>query len=223
MSDREGLPEGTHPAALLLPWYLSGELSDGERASVEAHLSGCQACREELASLAALRTSTRAMIESASPPSPRVRNEVLSRIRGRAATGPSSGGSLDQLARWSRDLLAPKWAPTFAVLLILAQLGTLTSLWMHSRTPAPLAPGGLLPRALAPSTVRLRIVFNPSASARDIQEGIRSLQGHIVDGPAADGAYVVELAPAGPQVIAKEIQALRGRPGLVDRLELAQP
>jgi len=39
----------------LLPWYMNGTLDEAERASYEAHLGDCQACREEMSVIEALR------------------------------------------------------------------------------------------------------------------------------------------------------------------------
>src|SRR5579864_3619220 len=38
-----------HEAALLLPWYVTGQLEHLERARVDAHLKVCARCRAELA------------------------------------------------------------------------------------------------------------------------------------------------------------------------------
>jgi len=220
MSDPENLAEHPHPVALLLPWYLSAQLSESERREVDAHLGGCTACRDELAELAELRTRTREMLAAAPPPSAHLRHRVLSQIRGPAgvADGARRRGLMESLASATQWLLAPKWAPALALLLIAGQLGTLVWLGMRVDTPSP-----LISRAVTRGAVRLRVVFTPTATAGDVLSGIRALDGRIVDGPVADGAYVIELAPASPQAIAAKIRALREQPGLVDRIELAPP
>ena len=220
MSDPENLAEPPHPTALLLPWYLSAQLSESERREVDAHLSGCAACRDELAELSELRTRTREMIEAAPAPGAHVRQRVLSQIRGPAgvAEGARRRGLLESVASATQWLLAPKWAPALALLLIVGQLGTLAWFGMRVDTPPP-----LMSRAVTRGAVRLRVVFTPTATAGDVLSGIRALDGRIVDGPVADGAYVIELAPASPQAIAAKIRALREQPGLVDRIELAAP
>ena len=220
MSDPESLAEHPHPVALLLPWYLSAQLSESERREVDAHLSGCTACRDELAELGELRARAREMLEGAPAPGAHVRHRVLSQIGGPAGVtkGASRRGLIESVASATQWLLAPKWAPALALLLIVGQLGTLAWLGMRVETPAP-----LISRAVTRGAVRLRVVFNPTTTERDVLSGIRALDGRIVDGPAADGAYVIELAPATPQVIAAKIRALREQPGLVDRIELAPP
>src|SRR5262245_17857853 len=44
-----------HEIHELLPLHLYGDLSDAERAAVEAHLAECPACRAELTALSAVR------------------------------------------------------------------------------------------------------------------------------------------------------------------------
>lgn len=64
-----------------LPEYVRGRLSDGERAAVEAHLSSCRACREELQILEELLAAPEPRLEPSeadrlytplSPPRPMV-------------------------------------------------------------------------------------------------------------------------------------------------------
>lgn len=82
-----------HEAAqALFSDYLDDELSAPDRATVEAHLSGCERCREELndlrKTLAALRGSK---VELAAEPSPafldNLRSQINVRSRGRFFSG----------------------------------------------------------------------------------------------------------------------------------------
>jgi anti-sigma factor RsiW len=213
MSDIPQQSSDVHPAALLLPWYLNGQLSETERREVEGHLTGCATCKDELESLSALRQQTRDMIMRASGPSLRVKRVVMSEVRNRVMRPRV----LDRIASAALELLRPKWAPSLALLIIICQFGALA--WLSTR---PGAPPELTSRSVEVA-VRLRIVFSPAAAERDVRSAIRDLGGHIVDGPTDDGAYIVQLSGGSPQLVAATLRALRERPGLVERIENAAP
>jgi Putative zinc-finger len=205
-----------HPTTLLLPWYVNGSLSEQERRQVEAHLATCAECSKELASFPQVREQTRTFFDEVPGPSPRARQAVMTRVRPRVARP----GLLDRLARIFQDLLAPKWAPAALMLVVVGQFAGLG--WLATRPE-----GGSGPvtnsRAVPTPAVQLKIVFNPSISTGTLQSTLRELGGHIVDGPTADGAFIVELAPDSPKLIGARIRSLRERPDLVQKIESATP
>jgi anti-sigma factor RsiW len=208
------LPD-VHATVLLLPEYLSGQLSDVEREEVERHLQSCAGCKEELDSMAGLRAQLKETQEQAPGPSARVRAEVFRRLDERRAPRVSL---IDRFAEAFQWVLQPKWAPALAVLIIAGQLGALA--WLTVR------PGGgaqIQTRGVQTAATRLSIVFNPAAPQREVAQALRTLGAHIVDGPAADGAYVIEITPAPPTEIASRLRALRERRDLVERLDTAPP
>ncbi len=215
MTEVQESPPGVHPVALLLPWYLSGQLNETERAEVQQHLQGCAACGSELASLTALRTQSRQMFMEAPSPSPRLRQAVLGRLRQRTSRPTAA----ERLAQLFQGLLAPKWAPTAAMAVIVAQLGAVA--WLATR-PHEMSPP-IIARDVPTEAIRLKILFNPAAALGEVQAAIHDLGGRIVDGPAADGAYTLELAPDSPQRIAERLRALRERKGLIERIDDAAP
>jgi anti-sigma factor RsiW len=214
MSDAPQQPSDVHSIALLLPWYLSGRLSEPERREVEGHLTGCAACKDELASLSEMRRQSRDIIMGAPGPSPRVKHVVMSRVR----NWRPRPRFLDRVASAAVELLRPKWAPSLAVLLIIGQFGALA--WLTTRPGAQLE---LTSRSVAAVGVRLKIVFSPAATERDVRSAIRDLAGKIVDGPTDDGAYIVQISGASPQLVAAKLRTLRERPGLVERIDNAAP
>jgi hypothetical protein len=71
---------------LSLGAYVLGALDPTERAAVEAHLSRCASCREELAKLAAMpgllsRVRVEDLIEPEPPPSPAATDRLIERLR----------------------------------------------------------------------------------------------------------------------------------------------
>jgi len=227
MTETQEKTPDVHEIVLLLPWYLNGKLAEAERIEVERHLSNCPECRRELESLSAVRTQTREMLAAVPGPSDRVRQAVMDQIRRSPAAAP---GPLERLAGAFAILFRPQWAPALAVLLIVGQFGALA--WLaqgpgtHAVTPET-RPGGLQPRGVPGSTagqpLRLRILFGPAATVRDVAGAIHDLGGRVVDGPTPEGAFIIELQTASPQETSSRLRALRERPGLVESIENATP
>lgn len=156
----------------------------------------------------------------------RVRQSVLERIHRppatpvvrapRAALAPSAPSGLE---RWLRSLLAPHWAPAAALVLLLAQAGVLV--WMLPGSAPQPAPVGTRGVGVAPT--RLRLVFNPLATEAQIRAVLRALDAHIVDGPGASGAYLIELSSADPKAVSGRLQGLRSRTDVVQSIDVALP
>jgi anti-sigma factor RsiW len=203
---------------LLLPWYANGTLAEGERLKVEAHLRECAECRGELESVVSLRQDARAMFESEPAPSARLRSEVMARVRKSRRGAAQPRPFLESLATLFQPLMRPKWAPALAAMLIVVQAGMLGWFALQS-SPQP----EVQPRGVETAAARIRIVFNPHATEQDIRAALTALNGRIVDGPSADGGYVIELPAVEPTVLSQRLRELRERPGVVERIENVAP
>ncbi|MBU6433369.1 MAG: zf-HC2 domain-containing protein [Nitrospirae bacterium] len=210
MVEPDTLDQPIHPEGALLPWYLNGTLREDERRQVDQHLSSCAACRAELDELAQLNVQLHEVYAAQSEPSSRLQRAVLGQVALEASTkgaksvsGPQRLKGLDE---WFRSLFAPRWAPVLVVTLLVAQLGLL--LWSMTR---PTLLDQVTTRGLGAPTVRLRVVFQETASERQIRSLVQGLRGRIVDGPTSDGAYIMEF-PAGDQAAAqKKVDVLRSQ------------
>ena len=222
MAEPDTLDQGVHPEGALLPWYLNGTLREDERRQVDQHLSSCAACRAELDEMAQLNVQLHEVYAAQSEPSTQIQRAVLAQVqleasapRAEPVTGPQRQNGLDD---WFRSLFAPRWAPAFAVTLLVAQLGLL--LWSMTR---PTLSDQVTTRGLGAPTIRLRVVFQETASERQIRALVQGMRGRIVDGPTPDGAYVMEL-PAGDQTAAqKKVDALRSQTETVRTVEPVSP
>ena len=113
--------ENEHEDNVLLSAFIDGELSREEGARVDAHLSGCSLCREEVESLRTMKTVLADAPRRAMPP------ELISAIEDRAVR-PS------WLAVPPRFLNAPGiFAPAGA----LAALALVASLWLGFKRESP--------------------------------------------------------------------------------------
>jgi hypothetical protein len=179
-------PRATCPPDVLglLPWYAeSTSLSDAERARVEAHAAGCDACRRELA-----------WVDGTGQPGPPFpdRERIWARVQARIAQGERARAPL---RRGLRRRAAPLAAGVAVALAFAA------GLWAGSaRRPRPDA-GAEYRVASEPHTApraaaELDVVFQPGASAARIGSVLRALGAEIVSGPSpVSGVCRVRLAP----------------------------
>jgi len=102
--------------------YVLDAIDDVERAAFARHLSGCEACALEVAELR--ETVTRLADESWSAPPPRMRDEVLAKVRQTRQVGPGRPereGTTPALLRWRR-----RTAIAVAAGILVAGAGTAT-------------------------------------------------------------------------------------------------
>jgi Putative zinc-finger len=212
----ELLPPDLHPQALLLPWYLSGMLADAEQRDVTDHFATCADCRAELAALTRDRRLVREVLTASPGPSRDLRTEVLGKISNASAAGPRAA----PLAAESRGgwRVRPLWRAGMALAasLILVQFGVIL------RLAHPPAPPSVMTRSLGSPTTRLRLLVDPNASHAALTDFLRSLHARIVDGPSADGAYVVELSTADPRQIDEDLARARAESQLIRELKVIQ-
>lgn len=211
-----------HAEGALLPWYLNGTLQEDERRHVDQHLSACAACRAELEELTQLNVQLHEVYVAQSEPSTGIQRAVrvlVQRETSEKDAKPVTGSAwLDGLDAWFRSLFIPRWAPTLAVTLLVAQLGLL--LWSLT---LPALSDQAMTRGLGAPTVRLRVVFQETASERQIRVLVQGVHGRIVDGPALDGVYIMEV-PAGDRAATqKKVDALRSQTESIRTVEPMTP
>lgn len=206
-----------HEVALLLPWYLNGQLGEAERLEVERHLAACDACCEELTALQSLRANYRELQLAEPGPSPSVRAALFAQLPPALSPSPTRR---TRNARWLDALsgiFRPAWVQVAVSLLVITQFAVLGS--MLYRTPGEVVTS----RAVARPTTRLRIVFVGTATQEQEVAVLRGIGGRVVDGPDAGGAYLIELAPQPPAALAQRLKALREQTDVVRNLELVPP
>jgi anti-sigma factor RsiW len=190
----------------LLPWYANGQLDEADRAIVDAHLTSCAYCRQQLA-------IERRLIEEFQAIEPEIESG-WTRLRGRfASDNPVPTVKASRPAR-----LAEAWAfltrPAVATLAA-AQLAFFivagsALLWLSRPayhvlgSPPPAAAGNLI------------IMFRADATEQDIRDVLKSAGATIVDGPTPANAYVLHVATARRQMALETLQAN-------DNVQLAQP
>jgi len=205
-----------HSQALLLPWFLAGTLTEFEREAVIAHLSSCRGCQAELESVHACRELVCKALSPATTPSPEAERRVMQSIgsRQQAVAGATRGR---RRAPWLRRV-----AGGVSVAVIGAQAVAILYL-AGIRAHAPLPPTSVVSRGLAPARTQLRVMIAPTATEGAISGLLARLNARIVDGPRADGAYVIELAPLAVDRDASTLERLNSDRALVLEAHVVSP
>lgn len=214
----ELLPSGVHPQALLLPWYLSGTLAESEQQDVTGHLAGCAVCCAELAALTRHRHLVREALSAFPGPSRVLRMEVLSRISRASLEGrPAAPQTAASRGAWRTR---PVWLAGMALAasLIIVQFAAILRL-----AQAPTVQPPVLTRGLGSPTTRLELLVDPEATEAALTAFLRSLPARLVDGPSADGAYMVEIPTADPGQIAADLARARAESQLIREVKVVTP
>ena len=208
----------------LVPWYLNGTLEDRDREEVTAHLTGCLACRQELAQCQALAAAVQSAGDAEWAPRPDRLERLLASIELLEATNVRSAGWRTRLragTQWLAELLHTtpnpvRWALAVQAAVLVLVVGL--AVW----------PGALSPRApyrtLAEGDRRIgqslvHVVFAEQISEREMRTLLGRVQGKIVDGPSAVGLYTVEVGARTPDEVTSMVAILRNDP----KVRLAEP
>ena len=197
----------------LLPWYATGQLDEADRAKVDAHLSSCAHCRQQLALEHQLIDQFQAMspeVESGwsrlkarlETPAPAMAAPVAPAMRRRARPNP-----LSEL--WT--LLSRPAVATFAI----AQLAFVVfagSLLLSLSRPSYRALGS----APVPAAANVIVMFRSDATIEDVRDTLKLAGASIVDGPTPSDAYLLHVAP---QQRAAALAKLQSN----ENVQLAQP
>ncbi|HEY7667476.1 MAG TPA: zf-HC2 domain-containing protein [Actinomycetota bacterium] len=201
----------THPEELLTE-YVDGALTPEERAAVDAHVSGCDRCRHEVALAAAARLALAAIPEVPAPAG------VADRALAVAASGPAA--ETPGPPRWYR--IAGIAAAAAAVALVLVVVlpnpkgGDQKTLSADTAAGAAEAGGAIAPEAAA-SSLEVRDADYDTADLaglvapyRDAAVGIASDQGRL--GSDAETRRALEcLNQAAPDAAGDLMQLIQAR------------
>ena len=189
---------------LLLPWFVTGQLSPDEQALVEAHLVTCPDCKADLALDRGLA------VEVANLPmgielgwaSMLRRLDGAPERRGIAVRSwwKRLGGRLGGLLRVSAPWLG--WA-------MAAQLGLFVLVGVVS--PPAQQPARYHTLAAAPTAApgNVVVIFRPDTTERAIRQMLKADDARVVDGPTAAGAYVLRVPDTGRPAALARLKARR--------------
>ena len=215
MREREDHGERSHQRVWeLLPWYVNGSLAQPERERVEAHLAACRRCEEEVRACRRTAAEIAGAGEVAPSPHPIQFQRVLARIEESENEERRHGGGWRILSPFRalvqatpRPLRGALVAQAAVIFLLVGFLA-----WDALRPVPPASgssPAGSSPTiyrtlsAPAPApvpTFRLRVMFSPKATEREIRGLLLGIRGEITAGPSPLGLYTVEVPAAGDPV-----------------------
>lgn len=191
----------------LLPWYVNGTLAQPERQRVEEHLAECLRCREEERACRRTAEAVRKTGDAAPSPHPVQFQRLLARVEEheREEARPRGRRLRSLLAATPR---AVRVALIAQAAMILALVGVLA--WNAMARPAEyITLSDSAPPPVAGE--RLRVMFAPGATEREIRGLLLAIQGEIKAGPSPIGVYTVEV-PAGRDPLAVVLARLRSEP-----------
>jgi anti-sigma factor RsiW len=179
----------------LLPWYVNGTLSPAEQVKVEAHLTGCADCQEELKFERLLHGQVAGL--------PLGAEDGWKQMQTRLAAEPP------RKARTPRPpmLAWTGWAAAAALL-----VGVVAMAVPYAQSGRYHALGAQ-PRATPGNLV---VIFRPETPEKAMRAAFNASSARLVDGPTGADAYVLAV-PAARRTAA--LEQLRARPDVV----LAEP
>jgi hypothetical protein len=221
MREREDQDERIHRRACeLLPWYVNGSLAGRERETVEAHLDGCPRCQAEERACRQAAAAVSGAGEAAPSPHPAQFQRLLERVEEeeRAQGGGRLASVRALLGATPRPLRGALVAQAAMILLLVGALA-----W-GARRPGAQVSGPAVYRTLSDPaarpahTARLRLMFSPKATEREVRELLLGVHGEIAAGPSPLGIYTVEVpveAPAGGDPVKAVLARLRSESQVV--------
>jgi len=187
----------SHPSELL-PWFANGTLDAAEHRQVEAHLSACPQCREEVTAIKSLRTRLKDIESQGRSPGELGLARLKRRIRFETETAGNPSPH-----RWLMPALAA------AVIVIAAQAGLMLNMNAAHRQNMQLMSG--------PAAGDIQIRFTTDARAEQIAALLQSIHGRIVGGPGAMDVYRIRIkaGASGGKTVQEAIRRLRARHDVV--------
>jgi Putative zinc-finger len=206
---------------VLLPWLVTGRLSEADRMRAEAHLGHCAACREEYGAQRAVHAIVAA--DGAVDQMPTAGLNKL-RLRLEQAAAPDAPRRSDDPAvagATQRHRAARLRASAIAASLLVMAIGVgipVAQYWRHAAHPAEGAPYYTVTSAAAPvPNAAIRVVFAPTLPLSDLNALLESRHLTIVSGPTEAGVY--SLAMADGQSMEATLRSLRAS----DAVRFAEP
>jgi hypothetical protein len=191
------MSEQQHPDELL-PWYVNGTLTGTELADVEAHVTACPRCQDEI-------TVLRAMHAAAKVASDTIPSEFAWQRLRRDMKQPSTTQSKKR--QW--------WIPSMAAaaLLVIA----VQSVIILNLTPSE-GGYGLAGKHLPGAIVQVK--FNPAATEEQVRNSLQAVSADIVAGPSATGLYMLRLSDeAHDPAVNQKILSLMADKGVIDYVQ----
>jgi hypothetical protein len=200
----------------LLPWYVNERLNPQEWVEVEAHLSNCLLCQDEVARCRNFNQAVKSNQQEIWTPSAPHFAKILDNVNAferRATTSKKSSGWLANWLPWLHNTPSPaRFALGLQGALVLALATTLlyrglvpTENYRTLSNPAPSS------QSIGP---QIRVVFAEDISEKEMRTLLLNVSSRLVGGPSSLGVYTIALESGhGDSASAKQALAqLRAHP-----------
>lgn len=168
----------------LIPWYVNSSLDESEEALVRTHCEDCGECRADVAREKELREAIAGMPSGADRGWTALREKVLQRP---PPAKRRIGASL-------RRPVALGWA-----LAGQAAVAAGVAVAFLSLAPTEPEPGyRLLASPDEGAGGNVIVLFSPETTEADLRRTLGAVDGRIVDGPTASGAYILRVSESDP-------------------------
>jgi hypothetical protein len=191
----------------LLPWYATGQLDAADRARVDAHLSSCASCRQQLAIEHQLIDEIQAMTPEVESGWARLKARIDAPQPVVIRPQPRRRSAFAEFwALLSRPAVAGLAVAQFAFVLVAG------SILLSLSQPSYHALGSSAP----PSTGNLIVIFRADTTVEEVQGALKDAGASIVDGPTSADAYLLHVAPQRRQAALARLKA-------DDNVQMAEP
>jgi hypothetical protein len=196
----------------LLPWFLSGTLTESDRDWVEHYLREHPEAEAEVRWTQTLQGCVRESVQVV-PPELGL-DELLRRIRTKNTTKGKPAGGPGWFGRLSQFFTTLRFTPASALVaaVILVQAGIIGGLVheLYQFKPESLGSAAFRSYPGWPSTAAgplLRITFKSDATESDLRNLLLQIGGSIVSGPSQLGDYLVEVETPALDEVSKKVAA----------------
>ena len=187
----------------LLPWFVTGRLSNDDAQRIERHLETCAECRAELEAQRELAAAFRRDDPVMLAPQASLQ-KLLARVD---RSVPESSEVIP-----TRKPRSPQWFAIAAAVPAFAIGASFVLLWQQfdDRLHAPRFTT-LTNSSVASAGPTLRVVFRPETRTDALQRVVRSIDAQIVAGPTEAGVYTLRLTQSmSEQRLAATLTRVRG-------------
>jgi anti-sigma-K factor RskA len=174
----------------LLPWYVTGRVSREEAKGIEAALKTMPDLADKLAQVQREREAVARAAEGIEPAPPESLQRLLQQVE---TTRQWRVPRIDNQANsngWIKAALGRNdvWQAAFAVACV-----AIVALGVRLYDPPAPSEFGVASNISGAGGATVLVTFQPGATAADISTLLTGMKATMVDGPRADGTYVVQL------------------------------
>jgi Putative zinc-finger len=217
MTTISGSSAPIHPEiSALLPWYVNGRIGERERRRVDAHLTECAHCREELAREQWVYRNMNAETPLEYMPAVSL-NRLQARLDGidvaNSERSPEGEAAVAAAERPRRRSMPWQGLMAASVAVIAVALGLLAAdRWMQYRARAAMSAAAPAYYTVTTAVPRapdeaIRAVFSPAITLSELQGILDEAQLRIVSGPSEAGVY--SLAANSRRPVSSSLALLR--------------